>query len=222
MTQAGGLPEAAGESRWPPTCTLVALMLIVLFVPDRWVFGPKWLSPVLIGAMLIGLAFADPGRIDRQSQLSRGLGIGLLVVLGGTAFSTSVALVVDIVNNSSQQLDNPTTLLVTGAVALLGIIVLFAFVFWELDGGGPAQRVFDPHSYPDFAFPQHLAPEVAPPGWHPVFWDYLYLSVTNASAFSPTDVMPLRHWAKLTMALQSVTSLVILGLVVARAVNILN
>jgi hypothetical protein len=202
--------------------TLLVLIVLILFIPDRWVFGPKWLGPVLIGAMLVAFAIADPGRIDRRSSATRGLGIGLLFVLGVFAVSTSVALVVDIVDNSSKELDNPTTLLVTGAVALLGLIVLYAFVFWELDGGGPAERVFEPHEYPDFAFPQHMAPEVAPPGWHPVFWDYLYLSVTNASAFSPTDVMPLKHWAKLAMATESVMSLVILGLVVARAVNILN
>src|SRR4029077_18461401 len=128
----GALSEAAGESRRPPTGTLLVLIVLVLFVPDRWVFGPKLLAPVLLGAMLIALAFADPGRIDKRSSLSRGLGIALLVVLGATALSTPVALVVDLVNGTSK-LNNPTTLLVTGAVAWLGIIVLFSFVFWELD-----------------------------------------------------------------------------------------
>jgi uncharacterized membrane protein len=102
------------------------------------------------------------------------------------------------------------------------LVLVFGFLFWELDGGGPGQRAHHTPPYPDLAFPQHLAPEVARPGWRPLFFDYLYLGFTNAMAFSPTDVMPLARWAKLTMALQSLASLVILGLVVARAVNILN
>jgi hypothetical protein len=73
---------------------------------------------------------------------------------------------------------------------------------------------------PDLAFPQQLSPNVAPPGWRPEFPDYLYLGFTNATAFSPTDVMPLARWSKLAMTVQAAASLVILGLVVARAVNI--
>jgi len=77
-------------------------------------------------------------------------------------------------------------------------------------------------TYPDLAFPQQMNPDLAPPGWRPMFIDYLYLGMTNALAFSPTDVMPLVPWAKITMAIQSLTSVAILGLVVARAVNILT
>jgi hypothetical protein len=76
--------------------------------------------------------------------------------------------------------------------------------------------------HPDFAFPQHTSPHLAPPGWRPVFLDYLYLGLTNSIAFSPTDTMPLTHWAKLAMAVQSVASLAVLGLVIARAVNVLG
>ena len=56
----------------------------------------------------------------------------------------------------------------------------------------------------------------------PEFFDYLYLGFTNATAFSPTDVMPLARWAKAAMTVQAITSLFILGLVIARAVNILQ
>jgi uncharacterized membrane protein len=75
---------------------------------------------------------------------------------------------------------------------------------------------------PDFQFPQMENPQLAPPGWRPGFGDCLYLSLTNATAFSPTDTMPLTHAAKIVMSLQSVASLVTIGLVVARAVNILG
>ena len=101
-------------------------------------------------------------------------------------------------------------------------MLTFGFLFWELDGGGPGERAHRPADYPDLAFPEQLNPRVAPPGWRPVLYDYLYLGLTNALAFSPTDVMPLARWAKAAMGLQSVISLLILGLVIARAVNILQ
>ncbi len=102
------------------------------------------------------------------------------------------------------------------------VIIAFTFLFWEFDGGGPEARVVTPGKFPDLAFPQDLSPHLADADWRPTFFDYLYLSTTNSLAFSPTDVMPLRHWAKLAMAIQSIASLAILGLVIARAVNILR
>jgi uncharacterized membrane protein len=77
-------------------------------------------------------------------------------------------------------------------------------------------------TYPDFQFVQMVSPDLAPPGWEPMFGDYLYLSFTNAAAFSPTDVMPLTRWAKMGMAVQSAISIVTVALVVARAVNVLR
>ena len=98
----------------------------------------------------------------------------------------------------------------------------FALLYWQLDGGGPAERLHRLRRHPDFAFPEQQNPDLAPPSWRPIFVDYLYLGLTNATAFSPTDVMPLARWAKLAMALQAVTSILILSLVIANAVNILG
>ena len=86
----------------------------------------------------------------------------------------------------------------------------------------PVARALGTRPYPDFQFVQMTNPELAPRDWEPAFADYLYLAFTNASAFSPTDVMPLSRWAKLAMALQSVISIVTVALIVARAVNILK
>jgi hypothetical protein len=82
--------------------------------------------------------------------------------------------------------------------------------------GGPVARAHGTHPYPDFQFVQMTSPELAPPDWEPAFADYLYLAFTNASAFSPTDVMPLSRWAKLAMALQSVISIVTVALIELR------
>ena len=101
-------------------------------------------------------------------------------------------------------------------------MIVFALCYWEADRGGAAARARGESDYPDFLFPQMQAPELTPQGWEPNFIDYLYTSFTNATAFSPTDVMPLSRWAKLMMLVQSLVSLVTVALVIARAVNILK
>ena len=104
----------------------------------------------------------------------------------------------------------------------LSNIIAFSLLYWELDEGGAAARLFSGRRRPDLAFPQELNPGVRVEGWRPVFVDYLYLGFTNATAFSPTDVMPLVPWAKIAMMVQSMISLIVLGLVIARAVNVFS
>jgi hypothetical protein len=123
---------------------------------------------------------------------------------------------------ASARADSPADLLKTGFLVWFYTIIAFTFLYWLLDGGGPESRFLAPREFPELAFPPQLNPGVAPPGWRPEFFDYLYLGFTDATAFSPTDVMPLTRWAKLAMTVQAVSSLMILGLVIARAVNILQ
>jgi uncharacterized membrane protein len=109
-------------------------------------------------------------------------------------------------------------LLASGALVWVGNNVAFALLYWLIDGAGPVAR--SRRTTPvDFAFTQHMSPELAPPGWRPDFLDYLHLGFTNATAFSPTDVMPLTHRAKYAMLVQSTVALALFGLIVARAVN---
>jgi uncharacterized membrane protein len=122
--------------------------------------------------------------------------------------------------NGSPQTNSAGYLLASGALVLVGNNLAFALLYWEFDSDGPAARLEGKAQYPEFAFPQQINPDLAPPGWRPIFVDYLYLGFTNSTAFSPTDVMPLVPWAKSAMAVQSTVSLVVIGLVVARAVNI--
>ena len=117
---------------------------------------------------------------------------------------------------------NPGPLLFTGGAIWVGNVLVFALWYWEVDRGGPARRARGDDPYPDFVFPQMQSPSMAPPDWEPWFVDYLYLSFTNATAFSPTDVLPFSRWAKVVMMLQSGVSLMTVALVVARAVNILG
>ena len=211
---------------------LVVAMALPFLLPPRYSLFPQWLMPALLGALLVTLIIADPvagelceifapGRIDRRSELIRACSIALVVVLClGAAFFTG-RLVVELVHGSSVT-NSAALLLRVGGVAWVYLIIAFAFVYWEFDGGGPEARAVADPEFPDMAFPEQLNPSVAPPGWRPQFFDYLYVGFTNATAFSPTDVMPLARWAKLTMAMQASASLIILGLVIARAVNILK
>jgi uncharacterized membrane protein len=215
------IDDLRGESRWPSTLALLVAIVVPLLLPDRFSLAPKWVGPTVLALLLVTHMIADPGRIDRQSRAARAIGIGLMAVLVGGAGTQAVVLTVELVGGN-KALNNADALLSSGALVWLNTIIAFTFVYWEIDGGGPATRVHHIAKYPALAFPEHMNPALAPPDWRPLFFDYLYLGLTNATAFSPTDVMPLRHWAKLTMGVQSLISLIILGLIVARAVNILT
>jgi uncharacterized membrane protein len=141
-----------------------------------------------------------------------------VVSLGNAA--SGARLIVDLVNGEGIQ--SADTLLLTGGAIWITNMIIFAVWYWEFDRGGPGARAMMTKPYPDFVFPQMTDPTNSNPEWEPQFVDYLYLSFTNATAFSPTDVMPYARWSKLTMMAQSVVSLTVIVLVVARAVNVLG
>jgi hypothetical protein len=145
----------------------------------------------------------------------------LVAVLVADAAGVTSRLIADLIQGGPET-NSAADLLKTGFLVWLYTIIAFAFVYWALDGGGPESRFLAPPKFPDLAFPPRLNPGTAWPGWRPEFFDYLYLGFTNATAFSPTDVMPLARWGKLAMTVQAVCSLMILGLVIARAANILK
>jgi uncharacterized membrane protein len=117
---------------------------------------------------------------------------------------------------------NGRQLISSGALVWLTNVIIFGLWYWEIDRGGPGVRAAGHDEPPDFLYPQMTDDTVEPLDWRPQFVDYLYVSLTNATAFSPTDTMPLTPRAKAMMGLQSLVSLVTIGLVVARAVNILQ
>jgi hypothetical protein len=216
-----GQAPARGESRWPMALAVIAAIVLTVLLPDQLRAGPVWLLPSLAGLLLVALVVGDPGRISRRSSILRILSIGLVGVLALEALWTTYLLVDELIRGGNLT-NSADELLDAGALVWVLNNIAFSLLYWELDGGGAAQRLFHPRRSPDIAFPQDLNPHVAPDGWRPRFVDFLYLGFTNATAFSPTDAMPLAPWAKLTMAGQAVISLVILGLVVARAVNVFS
>jgi hypothetical protein len=211
--------EIIAEARWPMAGAVVAAMVLTLLLPSELLIIPRWLLPSIEGVLLLALIFGDPGAIDRRSQWLRTVSIGLVAVLVLSAVAATVRLV-DVLIHGGSTTNSASDLLAAGGVVWTSNIIAFALLYWELDGGGAAARAHGLKEHPDFAFPQQLNPDVAPANWRPRFFDYLYLGFTNATAFSPTDAMPLALWAKLAMAVQAMISLLILGLVIARAVNV--
>jgi uncharacterized membrane protein len=209
------------EKRWPLAGALILAIVIPLVLPSRFSLGPSWVVPAVETVLLAAIVVADRGRRGRQSRALRVLSIALVVVLVAEAAGVTLRLILDLVQGGPET-KSPTVLLSVGFAVWLYTILAFAFLYWILDGGGPDARLWSPPQFPQLAFPEQLNPVVAPPGWRPQFFDYLYLGFTNATAFSPTDVMPLARWAKLAMTVQALSSLFILGLVIARAVNILQ
>jgi hypothetical protein len=208
------------ESRWPPAAAvLVAIAVNVavrVWLPSAGVIDVPWLLPGVGAVLLVVLVTSDPAAPDESRRLRR-LSLVVVVLLVAAALWATARLIDELVRGTGEATSSGA-LLASGAEVWLGNNIAFALLYWLMDGGGPIAR--SRRAVPvDLAFTQHINPDLAPPGWRPVFLDYLHLGFTNATAFSPTDVMPLTHRAKYAMMLQATVALALFGLVVARAVN---
>jgi len=206
------------EPRWPASLAVLAAIVLYATLPDRYTMGPTWLIPALEGTLLIGLNLTAPRRRPEEAILLRAAAIALTGLVTVTNFFALGLLIDSLLHGSKAE----GTQLIFAAIQIwLTNVAVFALWFWELDRGGPGQRR-QTSSLPDFLFPQMSAKEIAARDWTPNFVDYLYVSFTNAMAFSPTDTMPLTRWAKLLMLAQSLASLLTVSFLAARAVNILS
>jgi hypothetical protein len=213
------------EPRWQLAAAFGAFIVITItlriVVPNHESLGPSWLVPGLEVALLALLTAADPGRVAGRRHWLRKAAIVLTLLLAAVVLTATGKLIVELIKGSSLT-NSATSLLASGALIYLGNILIFSLLYWLLDSGGPLARFRKEHEYPDLAFSQHLSPELAPPGWRAQYVDYLILGLTTSTAFSPTDVMPMARWVKLMMAAQSLIALSVLGLVIARAVNVFS
>ncbi len=211
-----------GEHRWPVTLTVIAAIVLQILLTDSLTSPlPHALMPSLEGALLVGLSIANPVRIERRGPVVRAASIALIVLISA-ANAVSAVLLIRAIVTSQPMTGFAGPLLTSGASVWATNVIAFGLWYWEFDRGGPVHRAEGTRQHPDLMFPQMASPQLAPADWEPYFVDYLYLSFTNATAFSPTDVLPLARWAKLTMAVQSAVSLAVGALVIARAVNILR
>lgn len=211
---------ARGERRWPMVSAALAAGVLHELLPGSFRLAPHWIYPVFLVVFLVVLIVGDPGVIDRDYRWLRvttGLMIGLITAVNAVA---ALRLVVKILTGAS--FESARELFATGAIVWLINVITFALWFWDLDGGGAAARASTSDvARRAFVFPEMTLTDFVSDDWFPQFGDYLALSFNTATAFGPTDVSAIRRWAKLTMISESLISLILATLVIARAVNIL-
>lgn len=220
-----------GEPRLPAAIAVLLAIALYALLPDQLLLGPRLVVPALEVLLFVPLVVANPRRMTRENRHLRRLAIGLVLLI---AIANAVALVLLVRQLVTGRASEGTTLLLAAGQVWVTNILLFSLTYWELDRGGSVQRTHTPRPRlpaADFRFPQDedhdTIAEVrqrssAKSGWVPGFLDYLYVSITNSSAFSPTDTMPLSPRAKMLMAGQSVSSLVLSVLVISRGISLLK
>jgi uncharacterized membrane protein len=228
--------ESLGESPLWPSAAIVTAAVLYADLPGRFIAGTsagafsvvRWVIPGLTVLVLAALLVSVPGSRLMQSLgwhehrahvTRRWLSLALIAVVSA-ANAASIILLVHLLVNGARA--NAPTLLRAAIHMWVVNVLLFGLWYWQLDGGGPAARPTCEPAERDFLFPQQTEPALLERGWKPMFLDYLYVSFTNAAAFSPTDTLPLSRWAKMLMLVQAAISLSLAVMVVARAVNILR
>jgi hypothetical protein len=225
-----------GESPLWPTVAILSSASLYATLPSRFVAGAsagifgasRWVVPALTVLLLFALLVSVPeGRLMRSVDVHtrklrlgrRVISLGVIALLSLANF-VSIYLMVHALVNGAHVVASP---LLRAAVHLWCVnVLIFGLWFWQLDGGGPLARRTAAEPARDFLFPQQAEPALLGSGWQPTFIDYVYVSFTNAAAFSPTDTLPLSRWAKMLMLVQSAISLTLAVMVVSRAVNILR
>jgi hypothetical protein len=231
VTKSSVRQERRGEARLPAVVAVLFAIALYALLPEPLLVLPRFVIPALGVLLLIALTVVNPRRLTRQTRLSR---IASLALVGLIGLANTVALVLLLRALLASQVQDGRALLVAALQVWLTNIVVFGLAFWELDRGGPVTRTQQPRDQipdADFRFSQDEnadnVAEVAAgsskqSGWVPALHDYLYVSLTNSTAFSPTDTMPLTGRAKLLMGVESTSALVVSVLVISRGVGILQ
>lgn len=205
---------------WHVQLTIVLALILQLLLPDKFLAGPRFALPIL--ETFLGLSlFVTTKKMFFTNLLLRKVNSLTLIVFIGLANMYALQRLAHILLVGGKISDGHG-LIITAMNIFFTNIIVFGLLYWEMDGGGPAIRTAANLRERDLSYPQMQNPELAPIGWTPNFIDYLYVSLTNATAFSPTDTMPLTRLAKLLMGTQSLVSLATIALVASRAVNILK
>jgi hypothetical protein len=216
-----GHSGSEGEHWWPVVLAIVAAAVLHVALPARYRIHPAWSVPVVLFVLVAALVIGDPGRIDRQRRWLRVLTATVIAAVTVANLVAAVRLIHDILTNNKTFANNADGLLATGAVIWVTNIIAFALWYWDLDRGGAAARAHHPNRDPAFVFPEMLHTEIVTQPWTPRFVDYLSLGFWTATAFSPTDISAVKPWAKLLMMIESLASLALATLVIARAINVL-
>jgi uncharacterized membrane protein len=218
------------EPRWHASLAVLTAMLLYITLPPRLTIGPVWAAPTLILVLLIPLSIFVPRR-HSETRRTRVWSIVLIAIVTFFNLVSVLLLVASFFRPERAALHQPGYLLRTGAQIWFTNILVFALWFWEIDGDGPDARAHasaaTEFTNADFLFPQmqtisaNANQSCVDPLWKPQFFDYVYLAFTNATAFSPADVMPLSLNAKALMMAEAIVSLITVAIVLARAISLI-
>lgn len=212
-------PRPEAESRWGAAIAILVAVPLQVALPTEVTPPLAWVFLGLAIVQLIVLVIMNPRRLTGEERQLRRLSIAVILCLAASNLVSLIALL-DRLLRGGDLVDGRTLIIAAAAVWATGVIV-YGLLYWELDAGGPHARATSEVQSSDFLFPQQQ-PDLEHLQWYPRFVDYLYVSLTNAMAFSPTDTMPLSRWAKVLMGSQSLMSLATIAVVGARAISILG
>ena len=209
------------ESRWQVVFAILAIFFLLILLPSRVRVFPNWVPFLLTIALIVPMVALQLTIPNARWLRVERIVILFFIAIAGFALIESLGyLLYQMVRRSFEV--TGIQLLTSSVAAWATNVLLFSLVYWRLDRGGPEARANHVNTRPDWLFPQQGVPEYVPPDWHATFVDYLFLAFDTATAFSPTDALPLTSRAKMLMMLQSIISLVTIIAVAARAINILG
>jgi len=209
------------EPRWPVALAVVAAALLLAELPDRVRMLPLWVPYILVIALIVPMAAIMLSTAkERWLPIERTITLLFFVVTTSGMVANLRLLIGEMVNRSGEI--GGVQLLTSSVAIWVSNVLTFSLLYWQLDRGGPEARAANSGPRPDWLFPQEGARDDVPPDWRPTFVDYLFLGFSTATAFSPTDTLPLTSRAKILMMLQSAISLVTIVAVMSRAINVLG
>jgi hypothetical protein len=208
------------ESRWPPALAIVLMLFLLATLPGHVTALPVWVSYLAALAVIVPMAAVG---LTAGSTLWLGIERTMIILLAVAYVANTIAELADMIGVITlHPLGNNAFSLLSSSVAIwLANVLTFSLLYWQIDQGGPSARASDANVKPDWVFPQPATPEDLPPDWRPLFLDYLYLGYNTATAFSPTDALPLTRRAKMLMMTESTISLLTMVIILSRAINII-
>ena len=208
------------ESRWPPALVIVVVLLLLATLPGHVYVLPIWVSYLAALAVLVPMAVVA---LTTGNTLWLGIEQTMIILLAAAYVANTIAELADMIGviTLHPSGNNAFSLLSSSVAIWVANVLTFSLLYWQIDRGGPYARASKLSVKPDWVFPQPATPEDLPPDWRPLFLDYLYLGYNTATAFSPTDALPLTHRAKMLMMIESTISLLTMVIILARAINVL-
>jgi hypothetical protein len=208
------------ESRWPPALAILFVLFLLAMLPGHVTALPVWVSYLTAVAVLMPMAAVA---LTAGNTLWLGIERTVIILLAAAYVANTIAELADMIGAITLHPsgNNAFSLLSSSVAIWIANVLTFSLLYWQIDGGGPHARASHSSVKPDWVFPQPATPEDLPPDWRPLFLDYLYLGYNTATAFSPTDALPLTRRAKMLMMIESTISLLTMVIILSRAINII-